>query len=438
VSLYKFTSRLFLGGLLACTVLTPIAWADAITPQTISNAITAANVLDADATMRVAVSGDNVYVSTYRNPSENENDCKINAVLVAKAVFSAAGDAAARVTVYFYSATEPGKYQEVSVSAGDVKAFGSGATSQEQLLKSIAVEHKQQSNDADRITQQLQNNAYARPDYRVDMASPAELVVTSILGSWVPDVEAKLEAVHIANIAAQYAPASAQTIKVSFRDPRSPNLHREVNLSKEEAQSKWAAMEAALKDMSIAKVQIPVDPATIQPVAGVALPERLLLLNRIRELAHIGIGTVPFINAFQQIEASVPNSDEGSIKAAVSRLNASLDEQAQAYKMAKETKFAKAELKADSSHVSSGKDLGRKNYWFHGQFPFAPDVIANNPDDVIARCERTCGGAARADRDRDFLGLLDYMIVILRADNNKDEADKLATRAGKIRQVVGR
>lgn len=431
---HRITSRLLMAALLASS-LSGIAAFGEPSNADIINATESAHVLDPGTPVRVRVDGDKVYISAYRNPAENDNDCKINSVLLAKAVFTVAGDAS-RVTLYYYGLNGT-SYAEVSVTAGDVKAYGSGATSQQQLLQSLVVEHKQQVTAADRITSRLANSAYLRPDYRVDIKPDNSIAVTSVLGDWVSDQDAKLEAVKIADTAAQAAPADATQIKVTFMDPRSPANRREISFSKDDVQDMWQKVQAAINAVQVAKIQVPIELPSMTARSGIALLERQTVLNRIKDAESKGVGMTPFIQAFLKIEAMVPGGDEKAIKEAVGRLQESLNEQAKAYKAAKEAKFSNGEQyqTAPAGGRQSNNDLGSQKYWFKGRKPFPPSTMAVDPEGVIATAEVICGGAKKADRDPDFLQLLDRLVQILKIDNNTAEAAKVAARANQMRHA---
>lgn len=65
-----------------------------------------------------------------------DKDCKIEAVMIAKTIMDA--DATVkRVKTQFYDRGNPTEFRSVSVGIGDVKAFGSGAISGEDLMKSL-------------------------------------------------------------------------------------------------------------------------------------------------------------------------------------------------------------------------------------------------------------------------------------------------------------
>ncbi|HEY9789314.1 MAG TPA: hypothetical protein V6D22_02875 [Candidatus Obscuribacterales bacterium] len=427
----KITSQFLIAAIAAMSLSVLPAWSD-VTNADIVNAVESAHVLDPGTSVRVKVEGDKIYVAAYRNPAENDADCKINTVLIAKSVFAAAGDSASRVTIYYYG-QDGASYAEVSVTAGDVKAFGAGATSQEQLLKSIVVEHKQQVTDADRITSRLANSAYLRPDYRVDLKPDNSLLVTTVLGDWVSDQDAKLEAVKIADIAADAAPAGVEQIKVSFMDPRMSTNRREVNFKKADVQSMWQQIQNAINGVLVAKLQVPIELRELTARSGPAFTDRSTVLNRIKDGDRLGIGMTSFVKAFMAIEAMVPSGDEAAIKAAVNRLQDSLNGLEKSYIAAKAAKFSKGnEDAAGNNGRQSSNDLGSDKLWIHGKGPFPPDRIASNPEGMIANAERICGGAMNADRDAEFLKFLQGVSRVLKADNNAAELAKVDARIAKI------
>ena len=101
--------------------------------QDLVSAIEKAKVLSTGTRVAASVNGAEAYVSTYRNARATDDDCKIEAILVAKTIMDLAPADISRVTVYFYNALRLNKRKEVAVTAGDVKAFGAGQLSQEQL-----------------------------------------------------------------------------------------------------------------------------------------------------------------------------------------------------------------------------------------------------------------------------------------------------------------
>lgn len=85
-------------------------------------------------------------VSTYLNSASKnqDNDCKILAVLIAKKLFELRENLS-RVKVKLLDSKNTGQARNVSVSLGDIQAFSSGKTSMEQLLTSLEISRSQET-----------------------------------------------------------------------------------------------------------------------------------------------------------------------------------------------------------------------------------------------------------------------------------------------------
>lgn len=105
----------------------------------VRDAIVKSKALRAELGVSVRVAGSEVTVSTYRHPGASEDDCKIDAVLVAKAVIDSDPANFSRVKVVFVDRSDSSRSRQAIVTAGDVKAFGAGGTSRDQLLASISL-----------------------------------------------------------------------------------------------------------------------------------------------------------------------------------------------------------------------------------------------------------------------------------------------------------
>lgn len=105
-----------------------------------------ASIFPASQKVQARVNGVVALVSTYKDKSSKDagNDCKINAVLVAREVFNKFPDLA-RVKVKFYDPLKLTSSDTVSVTVGDVTAFSSGQTSTAKLLASLELHHEQES-----------------------------------------------------------------------------------------------------------------------------------------------------------------------------------------------------------------------------------------------------------------------------------------------------
>jgi hypothetical protein len=391
----------------------------------ITDAIQSAHVLDSSTPFKVGVEGDKIRISTFRDPRENERDRKINAVLMARAALQAAGDTVSRVTVYFYG-KDLSQYQEISVSAGDVKAFASGQTSQDQLLSAITLETKRNESASDRVIQQLQNTASTRPDYRVTMQNNDEVSVTTAMTDAVSDEEAKLEALRVANAALQAAPGS-RAVKVAFVDPRGKGLTREISMSASEAKSLWDRLLGELGGVQLAKVQPVVDMASLQAAPGPLQEQRAKLLSRLRDLQKGGVGIAPFMAAFQALESQVSSGDEAAIAKGVERLTASLDAQEKAAKAAKEARLPKAAATAVTSTVNA-KDSGGR--WGSGRTAITADEALTNPEAVVDRKLREVG-----ERSAEFVRALERVSAVLTENGRGAEAAKYTQRADALKRA---
>ncbi len=99
-----------------------------------------AKILQAGDRISSAIRGDEVLIHKYKaaGSTDTEKDSKIEAVLIAK-VICATDSNYKKVKVRFYDRKDSSKYLEVLVREGDLKAFASGAWTQEELLSYLAI-----------------------------------------------------------------------------------------------------------------------------------------------------------------------------------------------------------------------------------------------------------------------------------------------------------
>lgn len=98
-----------------------------------------AKIVSQSSRLTVSISGREVTVMTRRGAKLNDDDCKINSVLMAKTVM-AAYPVISRVKVLF-AVEGSDSCDQVVVRTGDVKSFDSGTVTEEQLLSSLELEH---------------------------------------------------------------------------------------------------------------------------------------------------------------------------------------------------------------------------------------------------------------------------------------------------------
>jgi len=109
--------------------------------QQVEVGLNKADIVGKGYVLRVRLGADEATVSGFlpRSSVAKENDAKIDSVLIAKRILELAPQVT-RVTCNFYEEENPKVTYAVAVTISDVKAFGSGLVSIDQLLKSIKVQ----------------------------------------------------------------------------------------------------------------------------------------------------------------------------------------------------------------------------------------------------------------------------------------------------------
>lgn len=135
---------------LACTLTVPASPAVAPAPvdvQTLKKRVMQAHVLDAGADVQLKLNGSEAIVSTMLSKQQKEptTDCKIDAAMIAKAIFETPRSQVARVKVRFYDPKNLSRFYMVRVTAGDVAAFSSRRLSTQQFLESLEVVEQTES-----------------------------------------------------------------------------------------------------------------------------------------------------------------------------------------------------------------------------------------------------------------------------------------------------
>lgn len=131
-------------------MIVPAVSADAavLNSTTIIKLVRGAKVFEPDAQITAYVNGKEIIVVSYLNPKANDNDCKIDAVLIAKAIFDVFPPPAfsnLRVNLYDSKDATQSIYRSVIVRAGDIEVFAKGGISKEALLASLTVAHERRS-----------------------------------------------------------------------------------------------------------------------------------------------------------------------------------------------------------------------------------------------------------------------------------------------------
>ncbi len=123
---------------LICPVNFAIASEGSVTSAELMAILKNAKIVEPSALMRAALTNQEALVSIKRTAKETNKDCKIMAVLFAKALMDAYPDQVLRVKILLFD-FETSHYNEIIVRKGDVAAFRSGSLSEEALLGSIEI-----------------------------------------------------------------------------------------------------------------------------------------------------------------------------------------------------------------------------------------------------------------------------------------------------------
>ena len=123
---------------LVLAVTAPVTLTLAAGPSSLEADLLKANILPKNYAFRVTQNGGDAIVQTYERPSALDNDVKIDAVLIAR-VITEKLPAVAKVKTLFFRLDRT-SYKQVTVTVGDVAAFGAGDISKEKLLQSLEVQ----------------------------------------------------------------------------------------------------------------------------------------------------------------------------------------------------------------------------------------------------------------------------------------------------------
>jgi hypothetical protein len=104
--------------------------------EKLSEVVRKSKILKPDSPLQIVIEGKEVRITTLRGAKSTDQDCKIDAALIAKNIFEAFPKKITRVKTQFGS-PEKNALDQVTVTEGDVKAFGSGAISENELLSSL-------------------------------------------------------------------------------------------------------------------------------------------------------------------------------------------------------------------------------------------------------------------------------------------------------------
>lgn len=376
------------------------------TANDLINAIDKGKVLSSGTRVSAALNGQEAYVSTFKNAKATDDDCKIEAVLVAKTLMDLAPSDISRVTVYFYNAMRINKRKVVSVSAGDVKAFGSGQVSQEQLLTSIFIKDEEISDPASKVSAYLQQRETQRARKKIDTYMNGDtLEIIADLDADMSDRDIRYEAMRIAEKSLEKAGTGTGKVKVSFADPIAKGSFRQITFSSSQLKSFDSSVQNALNPMQIEQVTNKIDLQTLEALEGSMRDERAALLKRLQELDKQGVGLGPFIKQYFDIEQMISNGNDEQASEAIKRLSSSVGEQEARTKGAKAPKPTASAAAKGPADILNGVEKVKKSterWGGDGQGIEKESDILSDPERFIKNRELRFGSAQAADQNRTF------------------------------------
>jgi hypothetical protein len=389
----------------------------AVSPADIQTAIQKAQILTTGTSMNVRINNGNVVISTYRS-STNDNDCKIDAVFMARTAMDLAPTEINRVTIYFYSRADLTHYKEVTLTAGDLRAFGSGELKKEQLLSSVAlIDHNAQ--DAVSLSNLIQaSEAMHARNYDVSPPDPKGRVnLNTQLGSWVMDDDAKYEALTLAARLLSAAPAGTiKEVHVTFTDPDNAAFVREINLKPDAVRS---VQQKINDDLAILAITVP-KLSGMAVAAGPMKSERQAIAERIATVEKAGVGMALYHKLFDAMEQDAAAGDEAAVADKVKKLTDALDEQEKAKKEMHATTSAKPviEVKPKSPPHAASVTQPKEDRWAAGRL-ITEDTILKDPAGTVARVQATFPSP---DNNPYFYHFIRYVAQTLYAHGRQDEA----------------
>lgn len=394
----------------------------------------------------VKVSKDVAIISTYRNSKANDSDCKIEAVLAAKTIFDLNPDQFVRVTVYFFESTLS-TYKQVSVSVSDVKAFGSGEISKEKLIASIQLKNGEMDNVGKRVSSYLEASKTSTGRRKIQTKIKGQDVeVLVAIDSWVSDSELKLESMRLAREALKAA-QGYKRVYITFADPLGETPDRTIkyeetellalsnrlkevtdSISIESGQSQWLPSERSSDD--------PSELVRIRALPGIVHDDRKKLLERIKELAKLGVGVKPFLAIFFELEDTAARGDEDAARKMMDRLSASLADQESRQQNAKNFKPKGDGTKTTSQSTSTDSkktevDVGDASGM---ETPSMKAKILANPKGSVDYWRMRYRKGSHGPHDfPNFARLLKTVVKVLNENNRSSEATAFQTELDSIK-----
>ena len=430
-------------GLAACPLVSSPAFAMA-SESDVMHAIEKAKILAPTITFNARVSKDEVEVATYKNPKAVDKDCKIEAVLIAKAVMDLSPGEVSRVTVYFYSSTALSRYKSLTVTAGDVKAFAAGAIGQDELLTSLKINEGTTADPNKRVANYL-SEARTAKNRQVSSSIEGDTVqVSATSKSGATPFELVFDALSLSDKAFEASQPAVTKSRVVLKDPDTKNTNT-VQFERADIAKLYTALQDAVKEVKIDQKSAAassgeiqnIDPASYQVVEGPMADERKALLSRMDNLIKggVNIGKQPLVD-FAAIENAIQAQDEAKAKDLFDKLSSLVGKFEENLKNAKDYKpQASKGGGADANKpkpAPSGVALDADSV---GDTNVLKARFLANPDAYVADMEAKLSARTKSHNAEDhpnFARILTFAVQTLNDAGRKSEAAKFQARLDAI------
>lgn len=370
--------------------------------------------------VRAKIAGDHVAVSTYRNTNATDDDCKIQAALIAKTIMLDMGPVPfAVVTVRFYNQNDITHYKEVEIPLGSIKAFAGGDIEKSQFMSSVTV-HNMTSDPLGSATNSLQASQYEARNFLVTRNGDQLLIDTTLPGR-ISDNDAKMLSVRMAEDALSYVTANEpKTVRVSFADPGNPQSARQVTYD-------IATLNALRNQLNAIFGPIALVQTAGSTTGGVApgpmQEQRGNMLRRIDELKKNG-GVSAYMSLFAEMERAATAGDENTVQKIYSQLDTVVTKQEAT--IAERGKTPKTVAPASSGPQLTDKYKvpmpGVSKFAFSAYAPPGgpdPNTIREQPEALLAQIEPRFG--PQPDSQKKFAELLQFFAWTLRSEPFGDQ-----------------
>jgi hypothetical protein len=431
-----------------------------LTDADVINALEKAKILDPSIRINARVGPEEVMVATYQNPKAEDKDCKIDAVLIAKAVMDLAPGEVPRVTVYFYSASALSKYKQVEVTVSDVKAFATGSVSKDELLASIKVTAGSIVDPRARIEEHLQENASRKRAPITTTIKGEDVTVSTVLDGGLSERGVKFEAVKIAEDAFEAAPTEVKKVTIIFEDRVKRKENQVLTFSREQLKTLGDAIDTSLKELKVDLVKY--ESKVVAFVAGTRVniealelkdgplkEERQKLVDRLKELTKAGVGYgTKVTDDLMEIEGKVGVDTEDALKEKITALSNMIAKFEENLKGAKDHKAVGGGATKPAGASASGAVPAPSVPIPYGNDASLKKMVLANPDGYINRMAADyvhispatglpTGKYKTADEHPNFRRNLQFAIDTLKGANRQLDAERFQKRLDEIKAKYG-